>query len=140
MILLTAPLDALEGAMATLRGQSSQFGAFLDSVTDRYSELFLFGGLLIFYSQHHDLSGSILVYAAAAGSIMVSYIRSRAETLGFSAKIGLLSRLERYIILVPALLLNYPKIALWILAIFANFTALQRVWHVRRQASTLPKK
>lgn len=134
VILLTAPLDALDGAMARLRGRSSKFGAFLDSVTDRYSELFLFGGLLFFYSTQENIVGSILVYTAMVGSLMVSYVRSRAESLGFSAKIGLLSRLERYIILVPALLLNYPLIGVIIVAILANFTALQRIWFVHRQA------
>ncbi len=134
VILLTAPLDALDGAMARLRGGSSKFGAFLDSVTDRYSELFLFGGLLFFYSTQENIVGSVLVYTAMTGSLMVSYVRSRAETLGFSAKIGLLSRLERYIILVPALLLNYPLIGVIIVAILANFTALQRIWFVHKQA------
>jgi CDP-diacylglycerol--glycerol-3-phosphate 3-phosphatidyltransferase len=68
------------------------------------------------------------------GSVMVSYTKSRAESLGFTANVGVMTRLERYLIMAPCLLFNVPWLALWILAIFANFTALQRTWHVRKQA------
>ncbi len=78
ILLFAAPIDALDGTMARLRGQSNVFGAFVDSVTDRYSELVIFGGLLIFYLQRHDWLGAGLTYLAAAGSILVSYIRARA--------------------------------------------------------------
>ena len=134
VILLTAPLDALDGAMARLKGNASKFGAFLDSVTDRYAEMFIFGGLLLYYIHLEDTLGCILVYLSVAGSIMVSYTRARAEALGFTAKIGIFSRVERYLVLIPALLFQIPRIGLWILAIFTNFTAIQRVIHVRRQA------
>ncbi len=136
IILALAPVDALDGTMARLRGEPSDFGAFVDSVTDRYSELVMFLGLLIYYAQQAEWLNCVIVFLAAGGSVMVSYVRARAETLGFEAKIGLLSRLERYIVLVPALILNYPMIGLWILAIMANFTALQRILYVRKQAHT----
>jgi CDP-diacylglycerol--glycerol-3-phosphate 3-phosphatidyltransferase len=134
VILLMAPIDALDGSMARLRGTPTAFGGFLDSVTDRYSELFTFGGLLYYFVNHGDLVACLLVYIAAAGSILVSYSRARAETLGFEAKVGMLTRVERYIILVPCLIFNIPLVALWLLAIFTNITALQRIWHVRSQA------
>lgn len=134
VILLFAPLDALDGAMARLAGKPSQFGAFFDSVVDRYSELVLFAGLLVYYQQQSDLLGSILVYASIAGSIMVSYARARAEALGFDARIGILSRLERYLILVPVLIFNIPKVGLWILAILTNLTAVQRILYVKKQS------
>ena len=133
VILVMAPADFLDGTMARLSGKSSIMGAFLDSVTDRYSELILMGCLLAFYLQKLDWISCLAIYAAAAGSILVSYIRSKAEGLGFNAKIGLLSRVERYIILVPALIFNYPMVGIWIIAVLANFTALQRIWHVRQQ-------
>ena len=76
----------------------------------------------------------MLVFISAAGSIMVSYTRARAEGLGYDAKVGLLTRVERYFVLAPGLLFNIPIVAMWVLAIFANFTALQRIWHIRRQA------
>ena len=134
IILFMAPIDALDGTMARLRGESTTFGAFIDSVTDRYSEIVIFLGLLVYYLQQpNNLIPCILLYLSAAGSMMVSYTRSRAETLGFDAKIGLLSRLERYLILIPSLIFNYPMIALWILGIFTNLTAIQRILHVRNQ-------
>ena len=75
-----------------------------------------------------------LVYLAAAGTVLVSYTKAKAESLEFDANVGLLTRAERYLVLAPALVLNRPIIALWILAILANFTALQRILRVRHQA------
>lgn len=134
LILVMAPVDALDGTMARLRGEPSKFGAFIDSVTDRYSELVLFGGLLVYFLSVNNWLGCGLVYIAAAGSVMVSYTRARAETLGFDAKIGLLSRVERYIILIPALIFNITLVGLGIIAVLSNFTAVQRIWSVRKQA------
>ena len=135
-LILFAPLDALDGAMARQLGVSSHFGAFLDSVTDRYAELVLYGGLLVHFHLQGRLIGIILAYVAIAGSFMVSYTRSRAETLGYSARIGLFSRVERYLVLLPMLLFRIPEIGLWILAIFTQITAIQRILHVRKQALT----
>lgn len=134
MVLVMWPVDALDGTMARLRGEPSDFGAFVDSVTDRYSELFIFGGLLYHFVNQGDLLASMLVFLSASGSVLVSYTRARAEGLGYNAKIGALTRVERYLVLAPGLVFNVPVIAMWILAIFANFTALQRIWYVRSQA------
>lgn len=134
VILVMGPVDALDGTMARLRGEQTEFGAFVDSVTDRYSELVILAGLMIYYLTHQGYLEVGLVYFAAAGSVLVSYVKARAESLGFSAKVGVLTRVERYLILAPALIFNIPQIALWIIAIFANFTALQRIYFVRRQA------
>ena len=136
IILVAAPFDVLDGSMARLRGEASAFGGFADSVTDRYAELFIFGGLLYNYLGKDDLLSCMVIFLAAAGSLMVSYVKARAESLQFEAKIGLLSRVERYLVLVPCLIFNIPMVAVYILAFFANFTALQRIWHVRRQAYT----
>ncbi|GAB4499561.1 MAG: CDP-alcohol phosphatidyltransferase family protein [Anaerolineales bacterium] len=133
IILAVGPIDALDGAMARLRGMPTQFGAFVDSVTDRYSDLLMLGGLLMFYAGQANQLAVGLAYAAAVGTVLVSYTRARAQSLGIETKIGMLSRLERYIVLVPALILNFPIVALWIMAIFTNITALQRIWDVRRQ-------
>ncbi len=134
IVLVMWPIDALDGTMARLRGEPSDFGAFVDSVSDRYAELFIFGGLLYYFASLNDLQASMLVFLAAAGSILVSYTRARAEGLGYSAKVGMLTRVERYFVLAPGLLFNIPLVSLWILAIFANFTALQRILYVRSQA------
>ena len=134
IVLLVGPLDAIDGALARLRGDASPFGAFVDSVTDRYSELFIFGGLLLHYLQQSDWLWAGVVYAAAAGSTLVSYTRARAEGVGFSAKCGLLTRAERFAILIPSLIFNFAKVGVALIAVFANFTALQRIYHVREQA------
>jgi CDP-diacylglycerol--glycerol-3-phosphate 3-phosphatidyltransferase len=134
VILAMAPVDALDGTMARLRGESSSFGAFVDSVTDRYSELIMFLALVIYYAQQGEWLNCIVVYTAAAGSVLVSYVRSKAESLGYEAKVGILTRMERYIVLVPTLILNAPMVGLWIVAVMANFTAIQRIIYVRRQA------
>ena len=133
LILLMGPVDALDGTMARLRGMASEFGAFVDSVTDRYSELVVFGGLIYYFVEQGDALATLLVFAAAAGSVLVSYVRARASSLGIETKVGLLTRMERYIVLVPALILNRPLWGLWIIAILANITALQRILDVRRQ-------
>ena len=132
--LLIWPLDALDGTMARLLHESGRYGAFVDSVTDRYSEIAIFGGLLVYFIESGTWGDALLVFFAAVGSIMVSYTRAKAESLDYSAKIGLLSRAERYVVLMPGLLLSVPRISLWVLAVLANFTALQRFWHVRKQA------
>jgi CDP-diacylglycerol--glycerol-3-phosphate 3-phosphatidyltransferase len=134
IVLVMGPVDALDGTMARLRGEPSSFGGFIDSVSDRYSELVIYLGLLIYSLNTGDHIMSALVYMAASGSVLVSYVKSRAETLGFECKIGLLSRVERYLVLAPLLVLNRPIWALWIIAILANFTALQRFLYVRNQA------
>ncbi len=91
VILVMGPIDALDGTMARLRGMAGKFGAFVDSVTDRYSELIIFGGLLFYYVQLGDKLASILVFAAASGSVLVSYIRSRGQSLGWDTKVGILN-------------------------------------------------
>jgi len=140
LILLMAPVDALDGTMARLLGEPSAFGSFVDSVTDRYSELVLFGGLLLYFLQQQNWWGCGLVYLAAAGSILVSYTRAKAEGLGFDCKVGILTRVERYFVLVPALIFNIPMIGVGVIGLLANLTALQRILYVRKQAHGLMRK
>ena len=134
IILAIGPVDALDGTMARLRGMEGKFGGFVDSVTDRYSELVIFGGLLYYYVDQGNVLVSMLVFLATAGSVLVSYIRSRGQSLGWDTKIGILTRMERYLVLAPTLIFNIPIVGLWIIAIFANVTAVQRIIDIRRQA------
>jgi CDP-diacylglycerol---glycerol-3-phosphate 3-phosphatidyltransferase len=134
LVVLMGPIDALDGTMARLRGEPTEFGAFIDSVTDRYSEVVIFGGLLIHYLQQGNLVMSAAVYAAAAGSLLVSYVRARGQSLQMDTKVGLLTRLERYMVLAPSLIFNIPAVGIWIIAVLANLTAFQRILDVRRQA------
>ena len=133
ILLASVLVDAFDGTMARLRGEPSDFGAFVDSVSDRYAELVTFGGLLYYFLTQNDYPGVMVSFLAAAGSVLVSYVKARAEGLGFTAKIGILSRLERYIVLIPLLVFNQPFIAVVIIAALANITAYQRILHVRAQ-------
>ncbi len=134
LLLVMGPVDAMDGALARLRNEASDWGAFVDAVTDRYSELFLFLGFLLYYMLHANAAGVILAYLAAAGSVLVSYVKARADASKLDANVGLLTRVERYIVLIPGLIFNLPLLVLIIIAILANFTALQRILRVRRDA------
>ena len=140
VMLIAWPIDALDGTMARLRGDASDWGAFVDSVSDRYSELIVLGALLYYFTMHNEHIAEVVTFAAAAGSVLVSYVKARAEAQSFSAKEGLLTRAERYLVLGPALLFNIPIIGVWIIAVLANFTALQRIWYVRAQAHANGKR
>jgi CDP-diacylglycerol--glycerol-3-phosphate 3-phosphatidyltransferase len=133
-MLIAWPIDALDGTMARLRGEASDWGAFVDSVSDRYSELLILGALLYYFAMSGQHQLVVVTFAAAAGSVLVSYVKARAEAQSFSAKEGVLTRAERYLVLGPSLLLNIPAVGVWIVAVLANLTALQRIWVVRAQA------
>jgi CDP-diacylglycerol--glycerol-3-phosphate 3-phosphatidyltransferase len=134
LIVFMGSMDALDGTMARLRGIPTDFGAFFDSVTDRYSEIVVYAGLLFFYlgQNNHLMVG--VVYAAVGGSLLVSYTRARGHSLGMDTKVGILSRMERYLVLAPSLIFNIPSIGMWIIAILANVTAVQRILDIRRQS------
>lgn len=138
LLILGGILDRLDGAVARLNGSTSRFGAFLDSTVDRFSEAVVYLGLMVFYVHRGARQESLLIYVAIVGSLMVSYARARAEGLGIECREGLLTRFERLFILVCGLFLNQMLIALWILAVLSNFTALQRtylVWKATREGS-----
>ncbi|HEX2909615.1 MAG TPA: CDP-alcohol phosphatidyltransferase family protein [Chloroflexia bacterium] len=139
MILFAGVFDMLDGAVAKVTGKVTKFGAFLDSTLDRYSEVVMFLGLILYFRSGPNTDqygGSILVYVAIAGSLMVSYAKARAEGLNMECKgVGLLPRPERVILVALGCLIqpfwNLGLIViLWILAIFTNFTAIQRIWHI----------
>lgn len=140
LVALMTPIDALDGTMARLRGEASDWGAYVDSVSDRYSELIIYGGLLYHFLDIGDSLGGMLTFASAAGSVLVSYVKARAEGLGYEAKVGMLTRAERYIVLAPALIFSQLYVGLGILAVFANLTAMQRIWYVRKFARAKIKK
>ncbi|MBN8581684.1 MAG: CDP-alcohol phosphatidyltransferase family protein [Anaerolineae bacterium] len=133
ILLASVLVDAFDGTMARLRGEPSDFGAFVDSVSDRYAELVTFGGLLYYFLTQSDYPGVVVSFIAAAGCVLVSYVKARAEGLGFTAKVGILTRFERYLVLIPLLVFNQPFLAVAIIAVLANITAFQRIFHVRTQ-------
>jgi CDP-diacylglycerol--glycerol-3-phosphate 3-phosphatidyltransferase len=121
LIIIAGLFDAIDGSLARMLGQ-----------TDRFSEAVIFLGLFIYLSGQDQRLELILIYATTVGSLMVSYARARAEGIGISLKDGLFTRFERVFLLVVGLLFNQLTIVLWILAIFSNFTAIQRMYLVWR--------
>ncbi|HET9908353.1 MAG TPA: CDP-alcohol phosphatidyltransferase family protein [Anaerolineales bacterium] len=140
LVLIMTPIDALDGTMARLRGEPGDFGAYVDSVSDRYSELIIYAGLLFYFLTLGEPNGGMLVFGAASGSVLVSYVKARAEGLGYQAKVGLLTRVERYLVLAPSLVFNQLYVGLTILAVFSHITAIQRILYVRNDIHTKMKK
>jgi CDP-diacylglycerol--glycerol-3-phosphate 3-phosphatidyltransferase len=140
ILLLSVLVDALDGTMARLRGESSDFGGFVDSVSDRYAEFITFGGLLYYFLTQENYLGVMVTFLATAGSVLVSYVKARAEGLGFTAKVGILTRVERYIVLIPLLIFNQPFIAVAVIALLGNITAFQRIAYVRVQGHERMRK
>lgn len=140
VLLLAAPMDAFDGTVARLSGSiKSKFGAFWDSTLDRYSEsLVLLGVLLYGLSRNNDWI-VVLAGVTVIGSLLVSYARSRAETLGVDCKVGIMTRLERVLVTVLMLVLNplYPDvpvlIGLGLMAVFTHVTVIMRIVHVWRE-------
>lgn len=141
-VFVFVPLDALDGSLARKLGRSgSNFGAFLDSTSDRTAEIILYFGYLAYFWRQDNIAMMIATYAAVSGSIMVSYARSRAEALGVDCKIGLFTRVERYVVIVATLVLSafWPVLAqvgIIILAVGTWFTVIQRAHHVWKQTRT----
>lgn len=135
VVAFAGSFDMLDGALARAKNEVSLFGSFLDSTLDRYSETLIFLGLLLYYELNAHTSVNIfLIYAAITGSLLISYIRARAEALGYDCKVGLLERPERIILIVIGLLTGWITFVLWVLAILTHVTALQRFVHVWMQS------
>lgn len=142
LLILFSAFDAIDGTLARLTGQVSRFGAFFDATIDRYAEALVLGGLLVYVMTSGAEIQVYLIYAAIVGSLLVSYTRAKAESLGIACTEGMLTRAERVAVLIIGLVLNtwqplafLPNaltLALWILAVLSNVTAIQRVWAVWR--------
>lgn len=124
--------DALDGALARVLGRVSRFGAVLDSTLDRYGEAALLAGLGYWLATHGRLPDLMLVFAVLVGSLLVSYVRARAEGLGLELKIGLLTRFERFVLMLLTLLSGQLTIGLAVMAVLVNFTVFQRMFRVYR--------
>src|SRR5579862_5547733 len=125
--------DLLDGPVARLQNRVSLFGGFLDSILDRYADLMLFLGLLVYYAQVNRFRYAVLAGAAMAGSVMVSYAKARAESLVPTAEIGFWERPERLVLMILGALTNRIDIALWLLAIGPNITVIHRILHTWKQ-------
>lgn len=139
-IILAGTCDILDGRLARDTGKGSVYGALFDSTIDRYSEVAIFLGLAWYY---YGLSKAtvLIILLAVAGSMMVSYIRARAEGLGLECKVGIMQRQQRITILAAGAILGAIPgtkhlamlVSVWAIAILANVTAVQRVAYIRRQ-------
>lgn len=133
LIVLAGFFDILDGAVARNCHEVSPFGSFLDSVIDRYSDLSLLVGLLIFYSQQGLILYQVLVGLSLMGTALVPYSRARAETFVPRCNVGIMERSERILLLfLGAAIPSIMPIVIWILAIFTNVTVIHRVLYTWR--------
>jgi CDP-diacylglycerol--glycerol-3-phosphate 3-phosphatidyltransferase len=128
-MILAGVFDMTDGRVARAQGRVTTFGGFFDSVIDRYSDLVLYLGLLVYYARVNRFFYAVLVGVAMAGSVMVSYARARAESLIPSCKAGFWERPERIVLLILGALGNRIAPALWLLAIGPNISVIQRIVH-----------
>lgn len=139
IILLAGLFDMMDGRLARMGHMTSTFGALLDSTLDRYSEMVTLMGIVLIFTEHPDdywFSMGIVTFTALLGSVMVSYVRARAEGLQIECKVGLMQRPERVVVTaITAILTGATKNLWWlaggmiIIAILANLTAFWRMAH-----------
>jgi CDP-diacylglycerol--glycerol-3-phosphate 3-phosphatidyltransferase len=137
VIVFAGIFDIVDGEVARRTKRVTKFGAFFDSVIDRYSDLLLLLGLIIWYAKinrifYVGLTGLVLI-----GSVLTSYTRARAESLIPACKVGFLERPERIVLLIIGALWDRMAPVLWVMAILSNWTVSQRIWYVWRELSAV---
>ena len=135
LLALAGLFDFFDGSLARLANSVSAFGAFLDSVADRYSDLVVLLGVVLYYHRAADTTGVFLTMVALVGTIMTSYTKARAQSIGVACEIGLIERPERLIVLIAGATFNLLTPAMIALAVLTNLTALQRIFYMRRAAA-----
>lgn len=133
LYVLAASADAVDGTLARQLNVRSSFGAFLDSTLDRMGETIVLAGIGYWAALNENYTGILLAFIALTASYLVSYTRARAEGLGLECKVGIGTRVERFVILAIALLLGYPLYGLALIALVAGITVVQRIHAVWRQ-------
>ncbi len=146
VIIVSSIMDMVDGYMARTANMCSTFGAFYDSVLDRYCELLTLSGLAFYFMQTGWPLAAVTTFCSLIGSIMVSYVRARAEGLDLECKVGLMQRPERVVVTILGMILAgfcqslVSFDALWfvivtqaIIAVLANYTAFYRILHVKNQ-------
>lgn len=133
-LLVSGCCDMLDGAIARSSRKVTVFGGFLDSVLDRYTDLAVIGGILVYYMMQDSVSMVVLSLISAIGTAIIPYARARAESLSIECKAGMLERPERIALLLIGLF--FPRslpCVLLVLAVMTHVTVLQRIFHVKRQ-------
>jgi CDP-diacylglycerol--glycerol-3-phosphate 3-phosphatidyltransferase len=141
VVLFAGAFDLLDGPVARVTGRTTKFGGFLDSTLDRLSEAAVLAGILAYYAYNEGTWESMLAYATFVGSVMVSYLRARAEGLGVKCEVGIFTRAERVVVMSIGLIVGQwidPAIPvmLGIITALAFVTVIQRLIHVRRLEKT----
>lgn len=133
LVLVAGFFDTIDGKLARHSGKVTKFGAMLDSTLDRYSEVLIFFGMAYYFVRQDRYLTSLAVAVALGGSLMVSYVRARAESLGFECKVGILQRPERLILIAAGGLIHPTAliVSVWIIAVLSNVTVFIRLLHVR---------
>ena len=143
-VFLAGLFDMLDGRVARFTNRVTPFGGFFDSVLDRYSDLCLMIGLLVFYGRINRFWYVVLVAVAMIGSVMVSYARTRAENLISTCKVGFLERPERMVLIIIGAMFDRMAPVLWIIAVLSTLTVIHRVaftWQeARKLASPRPTR
>ncbi len=136
ILIVFSPLDVLDGTLARDSGLESDFGAFLDATMDRYEEFFVYAGLLYYLLVHlqHGPISAILVITALSGSLFVSYTRAKAEALGFKCSVGILTRFERIVLFIFAIVTGWIEPILLVISILTFVTTFQRMAVVAKQS------
>ncbi len=134
LMLLAALCDATDGALARVTGRQSDLGGFLDSTLDRYSEMLIGLGVLLYLLPSGEWPDLLLLYLFISGALLFSYARARAEAAGFSSHVGLFVRSLRVLLLAVGLLASQLRIALWVLAVGVQLSALHRLLGVCAEA------
>jgi CDP-diacylglycerol---glycerol-3-phosphate 3-phosphatidyltransferase len=129
--------DLVDGRVARASNQVTRFGGFFDSVVDRYSDVSLFFGLLVFYARGNRFFYVVLTALVMTGAVMVSYARARAESLIGSCRVGFLERPERLVLLIIGALFNRMAPALWVIAVLSNITVIHRILYTWQQTQVL---
>ena len=138
LLVLSGLFDFFDGSLARLSGQVTPFGAFLDSVIDRYSDLVVLVGILLLFTRLGRRTEVLLALLVLIGTVMVSYTKARAQAIGVTCEIGLMERPERQLVLILGGLFHLMTPALWILAVLVNLTAIQRILYTRRVSRQEP--
>src|SRR5262245_16112289 len=133
VILFAGIFDMMDGEVARRTKRVTKFGAFFDSVIDRYSDLLLLLGLVHWYAKWGQMFYVALTGLVLIGSVMTSYTRARAESLIPACKVGFLERPERIVLLIIGALSNRMAPVLWVMAILSNWTVSQRIWYTWRE-------
>lgn len=137
IILSAAVFDLTDGAVARSANKVTRFGAFLDSVMDRYSDLILLTGLLVHYARIERFSYIVLTAVVMTGTVLVSYSRARAENLIPKCKVGFMERPERIVLLIIGALFDRMAPVLWVMAVLSNLTVVHRIVHTWKESRKL---